>query len=273
MTPRTVLITGGAGGMGRACARRFAAAGDRVVAADLAPAALDKLRAELAAEGLAIETCPCDVSDAAAVSALFAHLAASGPVGAIVHTAGLSGTMGTWQRVMQVNLVGTARILEAALPHVGPGSAAVCIASLASYASPPVAEVSEVMREPLAPDLLERLASIPGIAWDPNTAYSHSKIGVRQLVARSAAAWGQRGARVVSISPGIIDTPMSTAEYAANPMMREMSRLTPLGRDGRADEIASAAEFLCSPAASYISGSDVLVDGGVAAALGLIPGR
>jgi NAD(P)-dependent dehydrogenase (short-subunit alcohol dehydrogenase family) len=144
---------------------------------------------------------------------------------------------------------------------------------MASYTAEPVAAVSEVMREPLAPDLFERLERIPGFSWDPNAAYMHSKLGIRQLVARSAVAWGKRGARVVSISPGIIDTAMAAVEYAANPVMHEISRLTPLGRDGRAEEIASAAEFLCSPAASYISGSDLLVDGGGSAALGLIPGR
>jgi NAD(P)-dependent dehydrogenase (short-subunit alcohol dehydrogenase family) len=175
--------------------------------------------------------------------------------------------------VVEVNLVGTARILHAALPHVGPGSAAVCIASSASYVTEPVPAVSEVMREPLAPDLLDRLERLGAFPWDPNLAYMHSKLGIRQLVARASAAWGERGARVVSVSPGIIDTAMAAAEYAANPVMREMSSRTPLGRDGRPDEVASAAEFLCSPAASYVSGCDLLVDGGQSAALGLIPGR
>jgi NAD(P)-dependent dehydrogenase (short-subunit alcohol dehydrogenase family) len=90
---------------------------------------------------------------------------------------------------------------------------------------------------------------------------------VIRLAEREAVPWGALGGRVVSLSPGIIDTGMGQQEFAAQPMMAVMVEKTPLGRMGTDDEIASVVEFLCSDAASFITGSDILVDGGSTAAM------
>jgi NAD(P)-dependent dehydrogenase (short-subunit alcohol dehydrogenase family) len=100
-------------------------------------------------------------------------------------------------------------------------------------------------------------------------AYPLSKRAVIRLVAHEATAFGARGARIVSISPGLIDTAMTRSEQTASAQMKSLLARTPLARLGTADEIASVAIFLCSKDASYITGCDIRVDGGMLASLGL----
>jgi len=95
----------------------------------------------------------------------------------------------------------------------------------------------------------------------------YAKAGVIRLVRRTAASWGRRGARIVSVSPGVVDTPMGTAEIASGNGTEEMAAASALGRAGRPEELAKVIAFLCSDAASYVTGTDVLVDGGTVAAL------
>jgi NAD(P)-dependent dehydrogenase (short-subunit alcohol dehydrogenase family) len=97
---------------------------------------------------------------------------------------------------------------------------------------------------------------------------------VLRLARRTGAAWGSRGVRVCSLSPGIVDTPMGRQESERTPFMADMIKMTPIARDGRADEIAAVVGFLCSDAASYMTACDVLVDGGFVGAVssGPVPG-
>jgi NAD(P)-dependent dehydrogenase (short-subunit alcohol dehydrogenase family) len=98
-------------------------------------------------------------------------------------------------------------------------------------------------------------------------AYVWAKRGVQRLVQRDAIALGRRGARVCSLSPGIIDTPMGRQEAAARPTNDILVQHTPLGREGQPEEVAAAVAFLLSDEASFINGIDVPVDGGVVAAV------
>lgn len=106
----------------------------------------------------------------------------------------------------------------------------------------------------------------------PRTAYPLSKHAVQLYAAMMAPAFGRGGARIVSLSPGIIDTDMGRLEQRAGREMTRMIALTPLGRSGRAEEIASIVASLASPAASYISGTDILVDGGTVAGIAAVGG-
>jgi NAD(P)-dependent dehydrogenase (short-subunit alcohol dehydrogenase family) len=175
-----------------------------------------------------------------------------------------------WREIIEVDLVGTVRILEAALPAMAPGGAAVCIASMAGYIIPEDPNVSALLADPLAPDLVDRLSTVEGVEWTPELAYGHAKRAVRSLVAREAARWAQREARIVSISPGSLDTAMGAAELRGQPAMGALLKRTPIARLGRPEEIAALAVFLASPAASYVTGIDVLADGGAVAAFGLL---
>jgi NAD(P)-dependent dehydrogenase (short-subunit alcohol dehydrogenase family) len=125
-----------------------------------------------------------------------------------------------------------------------------------------------IVEDPRSPDLLERLATAAFASNpDPGMAYSWAKLGVVLLVQREAAAWGALGARICSVSPGIIDTPMGRQEMERQPMMKVMVEHTPLRREGTPEDVAAVVAFLLSGGAAYMTGCDVLVDGGVVPAI------
>ncbi len=120
------------------------------------------------------------------------------------------------------------------------------------------------LEDPLRPSLLDDLEAIVGKgAIDPGSSYGISKQGVIQLCQRVTPPWAKRGARINSISPGLIDTAMGKLEFAHQEMMAVMLQKTPVGRWGTAEEIAEVAAFLCSEKASFVTGIDILVDGGM----------
>ncbi|HZQ85785.1 MAG TPA: SDR family oxidoreductase [Acidimicrobiales bacterium] len=246
------VVTGAASGMGRACVDRVRGLADVVVVADLQPPSIDGTVAVA-----------CDVSDPAAIAAVAATVKEHGTFRALVHAAGISPTMGDARRVLEIDLVGTQLLLDAFEPLVVAGSAAVCFASSAAYQIGPYVteEQAALLRDPLAPDFLERAVAAAG--GDSGIAYALAKVGVQRAAARAAVRWGAKGGRVVSLSPGLIDTPMGRQELAAQPVMQQMLASTPLARMGTADELAAVAAFLVSDEASFLSGIDVLVDGGL----------
>jgi NAD(P)-dependent dehydrogenase (short-subunit alcohol dehydrogenase family) len=255
------LVIGSASGMGEAVSRRFARAavtGDRLLLADISTQRLQPLAQELGAEHIR-----CDITSDDDVLATVERL---GAVDAAVLTAGLSPTMAPGRTILEVNLTGTARVGDTLLPHMSTGGALVCFASTASYYFD-ASHLSAQLDEPRNPQLYEALAAAGAAVDDTGLAYSISKFGVRRYVSRSAAAWGARGARIVSVSPGIIETPMGAQEFANQPHMKTLLDMAPLKRQGAADEVAAVACFLASPEASFVTGIDVLVDGGSVAAM------
>jgi NAD(P)-dependent dehydrogenase (short-subunit alcohol dehydrogenase family) len=198
-----------------------------------------------------------------------AHVAELGGLGGLAHCAGLSPSLGDYATILRVNLTGVALVAGALLPHARPGSAAVLIASLAAHNFRPSDAAIEVLRDPAAPDLPDRLAAVIGPEnATPPMAYVYSKWGILAYARRQAAAWGAKGARIVSLSPGLIATSQGALEFEKSPGKRAMYERTPLAREGTMLEIADAIEFLLSERASFISGTDLLVDGGLAGTLG-----
>lgn len=259
------IVTGAASGMGLACARRMAAHPGDLVMVDREGTGLETLASEIGGRPF-----PCDVTDATRVGELASFAASLGTFRRLAHAAGISPTMAEPSRIFDVDLRGTALLLEAFSPQVVVGSVAVCFASIAaaSMAAAGDPAIDAALDEPLAPDLFDRLgAAGGGVLDDPALAYGWAKRGVQRLVRRTAVAWGPRGGRVVSLSPGIIATPMAAQEAAAQPKMAFMVEHTPLGREGTAEELATVVDFLCSDDASYITGVDLTVDGGVMAGL------
>jgi NAD(P)-dependent dehydrogenase (short-subunit alcohol dehydrogenase family) len=265
--------------MGRACVTRVSALVDRVLVVDrdersLAEA-LDELRS--AAGGAEVEPFMLDVTDRDGIDRLASRITESGVLRAVAHAAGLSPTMADWRRVLAVDLVGTALLTDALWPLSTAGTALVCFASMAPLLLPGEVDpaLDAVLDDPLDPEFLERIHAVGGPAVeDPGMAYAWAKRGVHRLVRREAVRFGRMGARICSVSPGIIDTPMGRQEAAARPTNDMLVGLTPLGREGRPEEVAAAAAFLLSEEASFVNGIDLLVDGGVVAALtGIAPDR
>jgi NAD(P)-dependent dehydrogenase (short-subunit alcohol dehydrogenase family) len=170
--------------------------------------------------------------------------------------------MASGRPIYEVNLLGLERLVRAFEPAVGEGSAAVCFASVAGHLLPTSPEVSAVLDDPLSATFFDDLASHGFDPDNPDLAYALSKRGAIRLVRRHAPAWGARGARLLSLSPGIVDTGMGRLEAANQPLMAGMVDSSPLGRMGRPEEVAAVAAFLVSDAASFMTGVDVLVDGG-----------
>jgi NAD(P)-dependent dehydrogenase (short-subunit alcohol dehydrogenase family) len=263
--PLAVVI--GAGTMGMAVSRRLAQR-YRVLLADINGAKAEQRAAAMREEGCDVCAAGCDVTDPTSVAALATKVAELGGLGALAHVAGLSPSLGDYATIMRVNLTGVALVAEAMLPLARQGSAAVLVASLAAHNFRPSDDVIEVLRHPAAPDLAERLAAVIGNeAATPQMAYVYSKWSVLSYARRQAAEWGKRGARIVSLSPGLIATTQGALEFQNSAGKQAMYAKTPLAREGTMLEIADAVEFLLSERASFISGTDLRVDGGLGGVL------
>lgn len=253
---RPAIVTGAAGGMGAATARAFSAEGRPLILCDLKEEPLRALADELAGAG-SVEIIAGDISDPAYPSRLV-ELLGDREVGALVHTAGLSPAMAEGPRVVEVNFHAATRLVDALRDRMAPGACAVLVASIAAHlkvAPEFIAGVEDLVGGENTP-AVERFSS------HSYGGYGFSKRALVRYAEEQATPFGKRGARIVSLSPGIIDTPMGQLELAQGRGMAEMLDVTPLARMGRAEEIASVAVFLCSPAASYVTGCDIRVDGG-----------
>jgi NAD(P)-dependent dehydrogenase (short-subunit alcohol dehydrogenase family) len=260
------VVTGAAGSMGKATAQALFDAGwNDLLLCDLHQDALEAAAASLRSEGAAVTIYTGDVADPAYPAGLIASLAGC-PISAIVHMAGLGPNQGDPARVIDVNLGGTMRLVDAIRDHMAQGSAAVLIASNSAY-FPNDTEAAALVRGALTAG---QLADLHKAASTPEAAYPLSKLGVIALVKRQAKAFGLKGARLVSLSPGATDTNMFRFEKAQSNagVVEQMLEKSAIGRVGLPEEIASVAAFLCSPAASLIAGTDVLVDGGQVAGMG-----
>jgi len=266
------IVTGAARGMGRACAGRVVDLVDCLFMVDrdevLLAEAVDGLTAGGATD---VQPIALDITDADGIARLVSQVAKRGTLRAVAHAAGVSPTMADWHTVVAVDLVGTAMLTEALWPLASPGTALVCFASMAPLLVRGEGDAAQnaVLDDPLGARFLDRLREVFGPEIeDPGMAYMWAKRGVHRLVRREAVRFGQVGARICSVSPGIIDTPMGRQEASARPTNDWLVQHTPLGREGRPGEVAAVTAFLLSGEASFVNGIDVPVDGGVIAALG-----
>jgi NAD(P)-dependent dehydrogenase (short-subunit alcohol dehydrogenase family) len=271
---RKVLITGAAGGMGRACAQLFGGTHDLVLT-DVVGAALERFADELRADGFSVSAHAGDISADKLLHVLVAEVC-QGPPFTLLHTAGVSPSVADWRAIMRINLVATEKLLRALDPVLVPGSVAVLIASSAGHFMPSIPEVDAALADPLDPafsDRIETLIKGMGGAKSPagmgGISYSLSKRAVHTICQRRSVKWGPKGARIVSISPGMILTSMGRSEFASTSGAQQLLDATPAGRIGTPMDIALTAQFLASDAASFISGTDILVDGGGTAAMKL----
>ncbi|MCP3012253.1 SDR family oxidoreductase [Nocardiopsis dassonvillei] len=260
-----VVVVTGAGGMGEAVARRLGN-GRKLLIADHSEEQLDRVADALQAAGYDVGAVPTDVSDRSSVDALARTAAESGRIVSIVHTAGVSPATSTARRILEVDLLGTAHVIDAFAPVASRGTSLVCVSSMAGH----YASLSRDDERELATAATEELLGLKALSQvgeDATAAYIVSKRANHVRVQTAAPAWNRRGARVNTVSPGVIATPMSKSEgeSASGDHMREMLRACGIDRKGTPGEIAEAVAFLAGPDSRYVTGTDLLVDGGQAA--------
>lgn len=239
-TPRTVLITGGAGGIGQGIAREFISAGERVILADRDANALEAAATALGAKPLTL-----DITDADAVDAAFETLAGSGGVDVLVNNAGILSVHGTvteldpadYGAILDVNVLGTFVMIQAFARHriaAGGGGAIVNISSIGG-------------RQPT-----------PGMG-----AYESSKAAVDSVTRWAAIELAAHGIRVNAVAPGPVLTPMlEQGMPEGSPARAAWANRIPLGSLARVDDVAPAVAYLASSGAAHITGISLPVDGG-----------
>lgn len=265
MNQQVSIVTGALGGMGSEVVRQLAAAGHaHFVLCDMDADGLAARADELRSHGGTAEIVAGDVSASEFPARIIAALGGR-QVRALVHTAGISPRAGTIERILEINLDATARLLPAILPHMSEGSAAVLVASNSAH-MPMGPEADAAFNQPLP---AEGTAALLHLVASPLAAYPLSKRGVITLVKQYAMAFGERGARIVSVSPGATDTNMVRNESSEGGGAMRIVESAAIKRLARAEELASVMVFLASPAASFVTATDVLVDGGELLGMGL----
>jgi NAD(P)-dependent dehydrogenase (short-subunit alcohol dehydrogenase family) len=262
-----VVVVIGVGGMGRAICRRLGS-GKTLVVADVNQHTLDTVTDTLTAEGHQVQPFLLDVTCAESVREFARRASCLGKVTKVAHTSGLSPSQASAAQILNVDLLGVALVLDEFSQVIAPSGAGVVIASMAGHFLPPLSEEHRHAIASARPDELFTLPYLsPDTVSDPGWAYAVAKQAVFIRIRAAAPAWGRRNARINSISPGTIATPMGDEELAS-PLgdgIRAMIAAAICNRMGTAGDIASAAAFLLGPDAGYITGTDLLVDGGVTA--------
>jgi len=245
--PAPIVVTGAASGIGAATVARLVAGGRDVIGLDRQPA----------------RGCPtvlCDLARPETIDAAVAELPAN--IGGLANVAGVPGTFPA-EVVMRVNVLGLRHLTEALLPRLVAGSAVANVASVAA------------VRDPAPRDLVAALLATPsfeaGVAWcldhptDAPSAYRFSKQVLVEWTLQASAAWRRRGVRVVSVSPGVVDTPILPDFRASMGDAAIDAATAEAGRLAEPDDIAPVIAFLLSPDAGWVNGVDLRVDGGLVA--------
>lgn len=264
---KDVLILVGAGQIGLAITRRVAA-GRKVVVGDVRLAAAEaaaQLLNEAGFDAVATET---DLGSRSSIRALVDEAQRWGQVGMLVNAAGVSPSQASVEQILRVDLYGTAVLLEEVGRVVRRGGAGVTVSSQSGHRMPALTPMEDAL---LATTPTEELLDLrmlrPDRFADTLAAYQMAKRANVKRVMAEAVRWGERGARINSISPGIIVTPLALDEFrgARGQFYRDMFARCPAGRPGTADEVANVGELLLSERAAFVTGADFLLDGGATA--------
>ena len=265
---KNVIVVIGAGLIGQAIARRVSA-GKHVVLADLRQDNADAAAKTLSDAGFDVSTTKVDVSSRASVQTLVEAAKSFGDISGVIHAAGVSPSQASPEIILKVDLYGTALVLEEFGNVIASGGAGVVIASMSGHRLPALTAEQNAL---LATTPVEELLALPMLqpdkVTDPLNAYQISKRGNSLRVMAEAVRWGKRGARVNTISPGIIITPLANDELKGprGAGYRRMMEGCAAGRAGTPDEVGTVGALLMGADGAFITGSDFLMDGGVTAA-------
>jgi NAD(P)-dependent dehydrogenase (short-subunit alcohol dehydrogenase family) len=264
-TQTNVIVVIGTGLIGQAIARRVGA-GKHIVLADLRQENADTAAKIFNDAGFSVSTTKVDVSSRASVQALVETAKSFGEIFGVIHAAGVSPSQASPETILKVDLYGTALVLEEFGNVIARGGSGIVIASMSGHRLP---ALSAEQNTALATTPVEELLKLQlDKVTDPLNAYQISKRGNSLRVMAEAVRWGKRGARVNTISPGIIITPLANDELKGprGAGYRHMMELCAAGRAGTPDEVGTVGALLMGSDGAFITGSDFLMDGGVTAA-------
>lgn len=260
MNKDIVLVTGAAGGIGLTCVHGLK--DYNLVITDYNSDVVAKTVEQLKTDGYSVTGIACDITDKTSIDKLVKFTGEQGNLKGIIHAAGVSGTVGNPKLVFDINLLASYNLVQAFKPHLGEGSSVVLLSSMMGHTVPPNPVYDEALRNPHNADAYEVIEKF--IENNADNMYNFSKRGVLLMTKDFAMELGRLGARISAISPGVIMTPMSKKALEEHPeVMQQTLDMTPLHRYGQPEDIAQVARFLISDEASFISGTDIIVDGGV----------
>ena len=265
---KDVVVLIGAGQIGQAIARRVGV-GKHIVLADMRAEYANATAEIFRDAGYDVSTATVDVSSREAVELLAATAAKLGRVTGLIHAAGVSPSQASIETILKVDLYGTALVLEEFGKVIVKGGAGVVISSQSGHRLPALTpEQNKALATTPVEELLGLPFLAPGQVKDTLHAYQLSKRGNSLRVMAEAVRWGERGARINTISPGIIMTPLARDELTGPRAegYQRMITLSAAGRAGTPDEVGTVAALLMGPDGGFITGSDFLMDGGVTAA-------
>ncbi len=263
-----VIVVIGAGSIGQAIARRVSV-GKHVLLADLRQENAEAAATVLSNAGYEVSTAAIDVSLRESVNTLVQKATSLGDVTGVIHAAGVSPSQASPATILAVDLYGTAVVLEEFGNVIAKGGAGVVIASQSGHRLGALTpEQNAALATTPADELLALPMLQPDQVKDSLHAYQLSKRGNSLRVMAEAVRWGKRGARVNTISPGIVITPLAKDELSGprGEGYRRMIELCPVGRAATPDEVGTVGALLMGADGAFITGSDFLMDGGVTAA-------
>ena len=261
------MILTGAGQIGMAIARRMGY-GMKIVIGDKNKRNAEAIAKTMNEAGFDAVPVEMDLSSRSSILGLIAEAQKYGEISMLVNAAGVSPSQASIETILKVDLYGTAVLLEEVGKVIKPGGVGVTISSQSGHRMPALTPEED---EQLATTPTEQLLSLdilqPQNIRDTLHAYQMAKRCNVKRVMAEAVKWGERGARVNSISPGIIVTPLALDEFNGlrGDFYKNMFAKCPAGRPGTADEVANVAELLMSSKGAFITGSDFLIDGGATA--------
>lgn len=262
---KEVVVVAGAGGIGQAIARRVSA-GRTVLIANHTQRSADEAAQVLESAGFSTVAIQADISDPDSVQAVAEKAASLGPVRFLIQAAGVSPSQAPVDAILKVDLYGTALLLEAFGKVIAEGGSGIVVSSQSGYRMPALTAEQDALLATTPASALLSLDFVRGVK-DTLHAYQMSKRCNSLRVRGEAVNWAKRGARINSISPGIVVTPLAHDELNGERagFYQDMLQKLPAGRAATPDEIASLAAFVLGPDGSFITGSDFLIDRGATA--------
>ena len=265
---RDVMLWTGAGQIGMAIARRVGFS-QKIIVGDKNPENAERIAKIMKNAGFDIEATECDISSKESVKYFISIGQKFGEIATLINAAGVSPSQASVEVILKVDLYGTAMLLDEVGKVIKRGGRGVTISSQSGHCMPALSpEIDELLAMTPVEELLSLEVLKPENIKNTLHAYQIAKRCNVKRVMAEAVKWGRRGARINSISPGIIVTPLAIDEFngVRGDFYKNMFAKCPAGRPGTADEVANVAELLLSEKADFISGSDILIDGGATAA-------